>query len=172
MQQQQQRIRDLRPVINNIEEADQVMAEIARLECNIAVIEARAEKRIAAIKHDTALDTEQSTALLKSLKSAMGSFIEANRVLFEKPRKRKTPSGTYGLQKVTELVISNAEELIEEIMDRGYDNCIKIVRTPVKPAILQRMEDGEKFRCCSIFSGDAAVCKVTPAIIKDAKENL
>jgi len=164
------RLKDLRPVITSLETADAVMNEIAMLECDIAVAEARAEKRIATAKAALEEAVAEPRRMQASLKTALRQFIDGHRELFIKPRKRKISTGSYGLQAVTELIVDNAERLIEEILERGYDDCLKVVRTPVKTALVKRIEDGETFPGCGVMSGDTAVCKVEKSVVDAARE--
>lgn len=164
------RIMDMRPIINSIEDADRVMDAIAQAEARIALTEARAEKRIADIKHKTELDVAEDQQLAKSLKRALASYIDANRDQFKRPRKRKTSQGSYGLQAVTELIVDNKSKLVQTLLDRGYDDCLKVTHSPVKSAVAKRIQDGETFPGCAVFSGDTAVCKVNKAVIDAAKK--
>jgi hypothetical protein len=165
-----QRLKDLRTAILNLETADAVLAEIAMLECDIAVAEARAEKRIAAAKAALEEAVAEPRRASDSLKTALGQFIENNRDLFKKPRKRKTAMGSYGLQTVTELIVDNEDALVTELLERGYDDCLKTVRKPVKTALVDRINGGETFPGCAVFTGDTAVCKVEKSVVDAARE--
>jgi hypothetical protein len=165
-----ERLKDCRPIITTLSQADQVMAEIARLECAVAVADAKAEKRVAEIKAANDAATLQDRTAMAGLKAALGGFIESNRNLFDRPRKRRTAFGSYGLQTVSELVVTNPDAVLADLIQRGYEDCLKTVRSLVKPAIAARLQDGETLPNCCLFSGDTAVMKVSKSIIDEARE--
>jgi len=158
------RLADLRVSVTSIDEAKNVLAEIARLTCNLAIEEARAEKRIAEEKARFAERTQQAMDELKERELSLKTFISTHKNLFVKPRKICTEFGSFGLQEVSELEITDEARLIKYCID-------KVVRTPVKANIKQRIEDGQKIPGCSIKSGDTAVYKVNKSLIDAAVED-
>jgi len=163
------RIADLRTPITGIDEADRVFADLALASKRLAVEDARFERDDAARK----IAYEQRTADLRGrvgeIKARLAAFINANLPLFAKPRKRKTAMGEYGLRTVTTLEITDEAALFDALMDLGYDDCMETVRTPVKPAIRDRLKAGETIPGCSLNRGDTAVCKVSKALLDEAK---
>lgn len=162
------RLSDNRTAIADLDGAKTIMQEIAKLTCELAHQEARVEKRIMAIKDDLAERTSIAREQLASLQESLGEFILANKDLFQKPRKVKSEFGEFGLQTVTELVVSDEDELLTFLMDRGYHDCMKVTRTIIKKQVAERMEV-ETFPGCALKTGDTAVCKVAKALVDEAR---
>ena len=164
------RLADPRTLVKTLDDADALMNAIASASCELALEEAKAEKRIARIKLLHAVKTEGVAARIKHMEDALGAFILANKDKFLKPRKRKCAMGSYGLQKAKELVVSDEDKLIQHLMDSGYDDCLKVKRTPIKKPIIARIEDDESMPGASLKEGDTAVSKVDSSLIKQAVE--
>lgn len=164
------RLADLRPQLASLEEADKCLQDMAQAACRIAVAQARAEHRIADVKARLVEQTAADSELLVDRERALASFITAHADLFQRPRKRATDFGSYGLQRVSDLQVQDATVLLQALLDRGYEDCIKTTRAPVKSAIAERIEAGETFPGCTLRTGDTAVCKVSKALLDEAKE--
>ena len=136
----------------------------------MAVAGARAEKAIADLKvrHMERIQSDNDRAA--ELRDTLAGWILANKPLFAAKRKVVTDFGSFGLQTVSELQITNDSVLIEYLLEQGYEDCLKVVRTPIKPAIKSRIDAGETMPGCHVRSGDTAVYKVSRAIIADEIE--
>lgn len=159
------RIADLRPNIETVDEARQLMAEIARLTCQIEVEKARLELNVAKLKASFQERVLEPAAELARLEENLRVFIVTHKSLFQKPRKVATEFGSFGLQEATEVLIGNEEVLFEHCVEKGLTDCFKVVRTPVKPAIKQRLEAKEILPECSLKTGDTAVYKVSKSLV-------
>ena len=166
------RIADLRPVIKDLDEAKQIMAEIAQLECQIAYADALLEKQVVAAKERHGERVDPHLERLNQVHNSLKNFIMNNRQLFKKPRKIATEFGSFGLQDVSELIVSNEETLIEHCLEQGYTECVKTVQKPVKSEIKKRLKDGEQIPGCSLVEGDTAVYKVAKALIDEATDKV
>ena len=166
------RVKDLRPTITDLDRAKQRMAEIAALECRIAVADARAEKRIADIKtkheDDIALPKQQ----LGALREELAAYIQANPQQFARPRTVNTSTGRFGLRTVTDLLITDRDAVVQHCLDHGYDGALKVVRTPIKTEIQTLIEAGDSVPGAQIRTGDTVVITVSKALVKDAVEQL
>lgn len=163
------RIADLRQQPKNKEEAAAVFAEIANLECRLAVEDAKLEKRIADLKTKHAESLKDDVARMAELENALSEFIKTNQRMFNDPKKIKTPFGTFGLQKVSELLITDEKALLDFLMENGYDDCFERIIKPIKTAIRTRAEL-QFIPGCKINSGETVVMTVSKALIKDAVE--
>lgn len=162
------RLADLRPQLTNLDEAKAAFAELAQTELAITKADAAAELRIAKLKVEHAERTEADRARQAEIAAQLVGFIDANRGLFVKPRKIKTDLGTFGLQTVTDLDITDEAALLTEIMERGYDDCQKVTRRPLKSPIAARIITGETFPGCTLRTGDTAVYTVDKSLIREA----
>lgn len=162
------RLKDLR--IMTTEQADTIMARLARTETSIELYKARANSRIATIKAELVEKIGPLEAERDSLGAAIRQFIESFRSLFSKPRKRKTEAGEYGLQTVTSVEIADEKKLLDHLMECGYDDCFETIYKLKKPAIKKRMDDGCALPGVAVSTGDTAVYKVNPELIRDAVE--
>lgn len=165
------RIADTRSPIQTTDDADQCMAAIAKTECQIALIKARAHNKIATINQKLAADLIAPKATLEKKAVGLTAFILAFRSLFTKPRQRKTESGSYGLRNVSEVVIDNTEILIAHLMEQGYEECFEVKRTPIKKTIMERLKKDEQIPGCFLNQGDVATYKTSPGLIAEAKES-
>ena len=163
------RIADARINIQSIEDAAAVMEHIATIACEVAAEEARAEKKIVAIKSDLTARTAAAREDLQSLEQQLSEFILANKPLFQKPRRHKTNFGEFGLQTSTELTITNDDLLREHLMTQGYHDCMKVVRSILKGKVVERIDAGEDMPGAQIRTGDTAVYKVSKALLAEAK---
>jgi phage host-nuclease inhibitor protein Gam len=165
------RLSDLRDSPATMDEATVLFNNLAR---NILTVEARSaalEKRIATLKAQHEAATADLASAIQEDAQALTRFIELNRPLFKNPRKVKTSFGSFGLQTVSELVVTDQEKVVEALLDRGYEDCFKTVTTLVKPPIKARLEAGEKLIGVSVKTGDTAVYKVDRALIQNARKN-
>ncbi len=165
-----QRLADLRPQLASVEQADACFDALARDTIELAKHEAACEHRIARLKTQLA----EATAILRERiaenEGSLLSFVAARPELFENPRKRKTDFGSFGLQTATELAVSDIETVVETCLERGYDDCFKVVRTPIKTALQKRIAAGETFPGCTLKTGDTAVYKVDRVLLQNAKK--
>lgn len=159
------RIADARPAIQSLDDAIQVHTRIAMAQIRVAVARARAEKAVADLKARLAESTLGDSSEIATMGEQLAAWILANKPLFEKRRKVQTDFGSFGLQTVSDLLIADEPALIEHILEQGYDDCLKVARTPVKAAIRARIEAGEQMPGCAVRSGDTAVYAVTRSII-------
>lgn len=164
------RLSDARTTIASLAEAAEVFNELAVAEIGLAVADARAEKRIAAVKSRHDRDTAEARVELATLKERLNGFILSNRALFESPRCQQTSYGSFGLRSVSDLLVTDPEALLQAILDRGYEDCLKRVQVPVKAAVRDRLAAGESFPGVALRAGDTVVCNVRKELVAQAVE--
>ena len=166
-----QRLADLRINLKTIDEAKILFNQLASQFIWLAREDAKTEKRIADIKLKHEENTAAGREHADNLKDALLGFIEAHRELFQSPRKVVTDFGSFGLQKVTDVVVDDERTLVQALLDRGYDGCLKTTRKPVKKRVKDHMKAGESLPGCELREGDTAVYKITKSLIDEAREN-
>lgn len=164
------RLADMRPGVENLDQAKFALQEIAQITCRLEYQRARVEKQIASIKAKLADLQVRDNAALAATETDLNAFIVAHPDLFQKPRKIVTEFGSFGLQAVNEVVIEDEETLIRSVMESAYLDCYQVVRVPIKAALKARLEAKEKIPGCILKTGDTAVYKVAKTLIDEAKE--
>ena len=163
------RISDLRNAPAELHDAISMFNRLAQSQIALAARDAMFEKQAARLKAAHVTGTESDREALKNMESDLMAFIQARRDLFKDPRKIKTDFGSFGLQTVSDVVVKNEERVIEDMLDKGYDDCVQITRKLLKSALRTRLDDGEKFPGVTLRSGDTAVYKVDKSLLDKAK---
>ncbi len=166
-----ERIADLRSGIQSLDVARAVFDNLALHTLKLAAQDAAFEKRVANLKSFHSAATAGDRDYISNTGLALAQFITQHQNLFKNPRKIKTSLGSFGLQSVSELLISDPVRLEERVMDLGYDDCFERVIKFLKPAIKKRLETGEKLPGARIVSGDTAVYKVDKSLVDEARQN-
>lgn len=126
-----------------IEDADKLLAEAAELQIKRTKISARFDL-LAARLVAKGLDL---VALIKSeednLLNRLSIFIEAHRNLFEKPRKRKTPYGSYGLENGKPSTKIEDEALVIKFSDDHKLSLYKTSNVIDVKAVAAELETGK-----------------------------
>ena len=166
------RLADLRTKLESIDDAVAALKQAALFKREINVQEAIAKRRKTKIDAELAEKTAAMRKHLDDYLEHIKTFILANTALFKKPRKRSTEFGDFGLQASTQVVISDEHALIEHLQEQGYDDCVKVVRKPQKPAIKKRLKAGEQMPGVSLVTGDCAFAEpakdfVNPEAVKN-----
>ena len=163
------RISDYRNAPNTIDEAKTLFNELAQHCIALAVRDAQLEKRVAKLKADHAIETEEFRKDIADMERVLSEFILGNRDLFKDPRKAKTHFGSFGLQTVNDVVIEDEDAAKKAVVKRQFEDCFQLALRLVKAGIKARLEAGEKIPGVSKRSGDTAVYKVEKALIERAK---
>lgn len=161
-----------RPDVTSLDDAKRVFCRLANASIQIARIRAQAEARIATIKRETQEREADHAASVAECEELLRGFILAHPAAFTKPRQVKTEWGAFGLRTLPpDVVVSDEAALIAAALDLGYDDIIKTVRSPVKPAIKARLESGEKLPGVTLREGyEEASYTVAKHLIAEAKE--
>lgn len=166
------RINDLRDAPKTLVLARELFDAIAMQTIKVAVVEAKAEQEIAAIKQRMDNSLARTRAELNAQTKILAQFIEQNRDLFLDPRKIKTSLGSFGLQAVSELVVEDEKTLCEFLDDKDLDDCFTTVIKLIKDGIKKRITDGEKIPGAYVKSGDTVVIKISDSVLKTARKTL
>jgi hypothetical protein len=163
-------LKDLRDSLKTIDDADREFENLAMLEIDIAKIEASCEKRIAEVKAEYARTLDGFTVMRDSSVKRLASFVDANRSLFQKPRRRKTQWGTYGLTDASKAQIDNKDDAIKSCIEQGWKDCIKTTLTLLSKPLRDRLIAGENCTGARLVSGDVAGYTIKKELIDKAKE--
>lgn len=164
------RIADLRPKISNLDDADGIMSLISERQCALAIVTARAEKRILAIKQNVAAETAPLAAEIDALEQSLSAYIQANPEHFVKPRQRKCSYGTYGLRTVTEVDITDDASCLKHVVSSHLTDCYKTVMSLIRSGLESRLKAGENIPGCRLKTGDTATYKIAKSLIDEAVE--
>jgi len=164
------RTADLRESVKTLEDAKRLMAEIARLECNLACAAAQFEKRVVAAKQAYTDRASNTMDARDTAVQQLTMFIQDNKDLFLDPRKVATEFGAFGLQEASEVEITNEQDVIGHCIDAGYEDCVKTVRALLKQGLKAHLKSGEKIPGCHLKEGDTVVYKVARQLLDEARE--
>jgi phage host-nuclease inhibitor protein Gam len=152
-----------------LDDARGVFEDLARAQILIWKRQAAFDDKVAALKSRLEEETAEARAAVAAGAAALRDFILAHKELFQKPRKVKTPFGTFGLETECELQVLDENALIEAILDRGYDDCVKTERSVLKKPVAARIDAGETFPGCKVLEGDVAKYKVDRSLADEVE---
>lgn len=162
-------LKDLRDGLKSMEEADREFENLAMLEIDIAKIEAACEKKLADVKAEYARTLDGFSVMRDASVKRLASFVDANRLLFQKPRRRKTQWGTYGLTDASKAKITNKDEAIKHCIANDWNDCLKkTIRLLSKP-LRDRLQAGETCPGARLLTGDVAGYTVKKELIETAR---
>ena len=151
-------------------EADQVFQAIAEETILLTRQMAEYERRLAAVKAEAAAAKAESDAILKPLVKKVLDYIKAHPEQFAMTRAKKTPFGSYGLRKVSDLEITDEAALINALkvhdVREGYEVTTKIVKK-----VIERMVRSGDTRIAGavLREGERAGYTVKKELIDNAK---
>jgi hypothetical protein len=117
---------------------------------------AAAAKKTEAIARELAEANADDLATMATASMWLGMIAKVYRIaLFPgKARKFDGDTAVLALQKKSEVEIEDPWKLAEFAMENGYDDLIKTVRTPQKPAIKARLQAGEVLPGCALIESE------------------
>lgn len=163
------RLKDLRTSIQSVEEADLEFQNIARLECDIARLDAKFDTDILTIKEIYQRARNEYEVPLNDAKKRLTAFVEANKHLFQKPRRKKTPFGTYGLPNAASVRIDDKDDAIRCCLERNWTDCVKTTLTLLSKPLRDRLQSGESCAGARLLEGDIASYTVKKELLDKAK---
>lgn len=163
------RLADLRQEPQTMQEAIGLFNLIAQRTIMRAALDAAFEKRVAKIKAEHEANTAALSAGIADDGLILAQFIESHQDAFQKPRKVQTSFGSFGLQTVSELLMTDPQKVEDNVVEACYEDCFERIIKLIKPAIKKRIEAGEKIPGARIVSGDTAVFKVEKSLIDQAR---
>ena len=148
-----------------VAEADKKFEQLAQLEIGVKAKKAAAEKKIAAVKTKLIASTEAAADEYNELIKWLDAYILANKERFIKPRMRKTEFGKYGLRTVTNLHVSDEQQVIET-SDRLSLALYETKRNIIKKAVERALADGLDVEGAKMISGDVAGFRVSKELLE------
>lgn len=163
-------LKDLRDGLKSLEDADREFENLAMLEIDIAKIEAACEKKLAEVKAESARILDGYQVMRDASVKRLASFVDGNRSLFQKPRRRKTQWGTYGLTDASKAKVTNKDEAIKHCIANDWNDCLKkTIRLLSKP-LRDRLQAGETCPGARLLTGDVAGYTVKKELMDTAKK--
>jgi phage host-nuclease inhibitor protein Gam len=150
-----------------VEDGDKIFSALARLEIEMVRLSAMYERR------KKKLETEFEERLTpyrnarEELEQQLEHYIETHPERFVNPRTRKTVHGKYGLQKVSNIEITDKDALVKFSDDNGlelYKKEIKLLKTAIKKALSKGPVEGAK-----LAEGDRKYYKVEKTLLDEAE---
>jgi phage host-nuclease inhibitor protein Gam len=133
-----------RNAIRDLAQAKEVFGDLAQRAIRIAKIKAVAEVRIAAIKLEAEAKMADHQAALAELEARLSDYVLGHPDEFEKPRQVVTDWGRFGRRtRPPEVVIDNAEVVIEVCRRNRWNECFEVETKILKPALKKRIEATE-----------------------------
>lgn len=150
-------------------DGEKLLERIAHAQIRIVREEATQEAAIARAKSRCADNTATDRAAVADAEKQLTALILAHPEWFRRPRKHRTPFGTFGLEKATRIEIEDAGKLIAWAQKHGYADCVRTTHRPEKPAIRERIEAGETVPGATLLTGDIAKYQVDRTLLDEAK---
>ena len=161
-------LKDLRDGLKSLEDADREFENLAMLEVDLAKLEAACEANIAEIKKDYASAINGYLFLRDESVKRLSSFVDGNRSLFQKPRRRKTQWGTYGLTDASKASIMNKDEAIAHCIANDWNDCLKKTIKLLSKPLRDRLIAGENCPGARLLTGDVAGYTVKKELLDKA----
>ena len=161
------RLSDSRPLrVIPVEQADRLFQSVALATVTINKTKAAYEKRIAELKAKCEEELAGQVALLAEAESMLKDYIIAKPERFVKPRQRITEYGKYGLRTVSNVEITNAEDVKNACIAQGIDAVIYIEKLD-KKALEKALLDGAAIPGCELRQGEIASYTVAKALMEE-----
>ena len=163
------RLKDLRIKIRDMAEAKTAFGDLAQAELALAKADAQFEARIARQKKEHQEKTLDLMLMHQAVAEGLTVYIETHTDEFIDPRKIKTDMGTFGLQTVTEVEITDEPALMKCLIAERLEDCFKVSTRPVKSGIEAMLKNGRALPGCALKTGDTAVYKVSKVLLDEAR---
>ena len=127
------------PLIKTLKEADAVLAQIAALRRNIALIETGLNDDIDALKGKAAAEAEPHKQEIAALEQSLARFAEYNKPeLFAKRKSCDLTFGSLGFRSSSKIKLLSKmtwERVLQALRDTGLRQCIRTKEEPDKEAL-------------------------------------
>jgi phage host-nuclease inhibitor protein Gam len=143
---------------------------LARSEISLAAKDAKFEKRIADIKAAYSAETDELRSTIAEQAKALAAYIMCHQDAFVDPRKVKSSFGTFGLQAVNSVEVTDEEACIASVLRRKLDNCYKQTTKLLRDGLRKELEAGTNIPGCKLNDGDTATYSVDKTLIAAAKK--
>jgi phage host-nuclease inhibitor protein Gam len=155
-----------------VEDADALFADIAKLELEIVKIKAAGDLEVAKVTAKYELKIAELAPVLQEKSNTLTSYIQANPERFIKPRARKTPFGTYGMGKVSNLEIVNEELILKYAKDNELPQLYETKTKIEKAAVKKMIEDGFSIPGATINKGERVRITISQDLMDQAKQTI
>ena len=151
-------------------EADLVFQSIAEETILLTRKMAAYERHLAAVKAEAAAAKAQSDAILKPLVRQLSDYIKAHPEQFAMTRAKKTPFGSYGLRKVSDLEITDEAALLKSLMAHDLKDGYEVTTKIVKKAVERMVRSGDtRIAGAVIRKGERVGYTVKKELLDNAK---
>lgn len=107
------------------DEVDRCLAEIARIDRELGLLEAAQAEQIDAIKASTKAAAEPLANKKLGLELAIKDYAEANRAEFVKVKSKELTFGSVGFRLSSRVVIKRVADTLQALKDLGLTGCIR-----------------------------------------------
>lgn len=152
------------------DEADELMATIARAEVDLARITAEAEVRIADIKAARDEAAAPLEATIKQSAAALDRYIAAHPERFVRPRARKTDWGSYGLRVVSGLEVADEQAVLQHAAAHQIERLIELKVRLNRTEAARMVSEGAELPGCRMVAGERSFYKTAKALLDQAKQ--
>ena len=147
------------PLIKNLEEADAVLAQIAALRRNIALVEAHMNESIDAIKAQAAAEAEPYKREVAALEQSLMRFADYHKdELFARRKSLELTFGAFGFRASSKIKLLSKmtwERVLQALRDTGMEQCIRVKQEPDKEALKALSPEHLKGLGCKVVQEDS-----------------
>jgi len=120
------RVRIAGTKLNSFDEVDACLAEIGKLDRELALIEHAQNEAIDQLKAETKEKCQPLQDKKTGLEIAIKEFCEANRGEFAKSKTRSLTFGSVGFRLSTKVIVKRIADTLQALKDLGLNGCIRI----------------------------------------------
>ena len=151
-------------------EADKLFQAIAEETIETTRLLAEYERRLLKLKADAVEVRSRSEAIIEPLAKRLSSYIKAHPERFAKTRTKKTPFGTYGIRKVSDLEITDEAALIASLKKNELTEAYEVTTKVIKKAVERLLRDGDKRVTGAVIrEGERTAYTVRKELLENAK---
>jgi len=112
--------------LNSWDEVDRCLAEIARIDRELGLLEAAQAEQIDAIKASTKASAEPLQNKKLGIELAIKDYAEANRAEFIKIKTKELTFGSVGFRLSSRVVIKRVADTLQALKALGLTGCIRV----------------------------------------------
>lgn len=146
-------------LIKNLDEADEVLAQIAALRRNIALIETGLNEAIDALKTKAAAEAEPHRQEIAALEQALTRFAEYHKAeLFARRKSCDLTFGSIGYRASSKIKLISKmtwERVLQTLRDTGMQQCIRVQEAPDKEALKALSPEHLRELGCKVVQEDS-----------------
>lgn len=153
-----------------IEEADELVRQLAMLTVERDLVNAEFDKAVADIK--AARDDQVDPLMLgiKHFEAKLTAWILEHPDRFEAPRKRVTVWGSYGMRAASRIDVDDDDRAIAWLRDNKMYEALKITRKIDRKGLRKVLAGGATVPGCRIADGEIATYEIDKTFLARAKQ--